>query len=1260
MADLRTFTLWARELLTRETSDLLQQVYRIDPQTGARLPVPKGHLLESSADAQANRKRIEQLLNDEADAGLDRAAAVAKLVKETAFTHLNRFVAFKLLEARKLVRGVLAKHHQANGFLLWLAGSPEEEKLYNQGDSPNDRDGFGEAPRDRAYRHFLLWQSAELAKEIRVLFDPDNVPSLLFPRPGVLKELIDALNAEERDPDWAPGNEETVGWVYQFFNSEELEAAFAEARLSGKKFAKEDIPSVTQLFTPRPTVRFLVENTLGRLWLRMHADSTLGQRMEYCVPLPEEKGVAGVKPVKEVRLLDPACGSMHFGLVAFDLLAEMYREELARAGSPGWPAQASVSSESEIPAAILANNLHGIDIDQRAVQLSALALYLKAKSANKHAQLRESNLACADVAIFRGQHLHRIMSEMALPRGITRDLFVQFRDSLEEASLMGTLVRLENHFRNFQSERLREAIDAYVEKKRSEGIDESYFANETGKGLRLLEVLEQRYDVVFTNPPYVSARKMNAEMSRFLKENYKNAKGDLYAAFIQRCLELTSEDGLVGMLTMHSFMFISSYEKLRAQLSDTAVIDTVAHYGPGLFAVGNPGTLQTAAFVLRREAFEEKRREARGVYFRLVKEPDADAKRQAFEQALARYRSGESDPRVYLYRQGDFAAIPGSPWVYWITPGLRRLFLTLPKLNDISTPRQGLATADNARFLRFWWEVGAPGLERNSSDAREAESSGKRWFPYMKGGSFQRWYGNQEYCVNWGRDGSEVKEYICEAYPYLNGKWQWVAKNTDFYFRRGVTYSYLTAGAFSARLSPGGFIFDVAGSSLFPEDIPLVLALLNSTFAQFALKLINPTVNFQVGDLARLPVPRHSSDRLRQLVEQAIELARQDSQEDETTYDFIAPPAWPDGVQRVTDRHRQLAEVEKEIDEEVYRLYEISPEDRKAIEEELAAAPAAEEGNEDTASEADEETAEAEEASLTQEELAQRWVSYAVGLALGRFAPGEPGGLGRGDFPDAVQARLKTLIDPDGVMVLQRDHPDDLAARVIEILSAIHGETEAARLIQTATGGNGDLRSRLESYLLGPFFKAHVKQYRKRPIYWLLQSPKQRYSVYLFHERATDQTLALILGQRYLGGRIFQVKQEHAEALRRETASEGREKARRRKQAQELAEELTDLEAFDKAITETNSQPITGAQGRPATARWVPELDDGVLLNAAPLYRLTPAWKRADAKLDPAKAWKALQEGEYPWAKTAMRYWPQETLAACKQNRSCRIAHGLE
>ena len=238
MSDLRTFTLWARGLLTKEAGELFQQVYRLDVHTGARLPIPHGHLLENSAEARTIRERIEKLLADEVDAGVKREEAVAKLIKETAFTHLNRLVAFKLMEGGGLIRSPLARRHEANGFKMWLGARPKEEALYNQGDSPNDRDGFGEAPRDRAYRHFLLWQCGELAREIQVLFDPDNMPSLLFPRPGVLKELVDALNADERKDDWIAGNEETVGWVYQYFNAEEKAAAFDKVFKKKKKDRK--------------------------------------------------------------------------------------------------------------------------------------------------------------------------------------------------------------------------------------------------------------------------------------------------------------------------------------------------------------------------------------------------------------------------------------------------------------------------------------------------------------------------------------------------------------------------------------------------------------------------------------------------------------------------------------------------------------------------------------------------------------------------------------------------------------------------------------------------------------------------------------------------------------------------------------------------------------------------------------------------------------------------------------------------------------
>lgn len=1232
MPDLRSFTLWARELLTKEAGDLLQQVYRIDAHSGAKLPIPQGHLLECNPQAKANRKRIDHLLDDEVDAGLTREQAVAKLIRETAFTHLNRFVAFKLMEARGLIRSPLARRHSANGFIMWLGTRPDDEALYNQGDSPNERDGFGEAPRDRAYRHFLLWQCGELAREIKVLFDPDNVPGLLFPRPGALKELIDALNSDERKNDWAAGNDETVGWVYQYFNEPDLEQFQGQAAI---QVPPELVGPKTQNYTPRWVVQLLVENSLGRLWVSMHPDTNLAGSMGYLVPLAGEVPHYTMKPVQDIRLLDPATGTMHFGLIAFDLLVLMYREEMARAGQPGWPEEASVLREEDIPAAILANNLFGIDIDLRAVQLASLALYLRAKQLSKQVSLTDVNLACADVKLFRGQHLNKIADDMALPKNISRALFRQFCESLDHAAQMGTLVRLEKHFERLSTEELRTAIDQYALQHETE----SYFATESAKGLRLLDFLSRRYDVVFTNPPYLDNRDYNPSLKAFLSSNYKDASRNLYAAMMRRCIELLKPDGRLGIITGQSFMFIGSFEKLRMLYGNAGAIECMAQFGYGLFK----SRVDTTAFVLRREELEMEHREARGVYFRLVKEPDADSKRTAFEQALARRRAGQPDPRVYEYRQGDFAEIPRCPWVYWIPPSLREIFRVNPKLQSLSKPCTGINTNANERFVRFWWELGITRIARGCRDREQAKSTGSRWFPYMKGGSFRRWWGNQELVVNWLGDGEEIKALA--VIKNAGQHWSRYVRSIDKMFLRGITYTDLTASKFSARISPGGFVFDVSGSCLFPPKPEQVLALMNSTWSQYALKILNPTVHVQTGDLARLPIPKRNYSILQEQAERAIALALQDSEEDEITYDFNAPPAWPDGAERVAARHRDLAALETEIDEEVYRLYEISPEDRRAIEEELSivAEPSSEETEEDGAEENGEEEPVPDSVSLTEEELARRWVSYAIGIALGRFA--RPG--------------TETLVSTDGLMVIQRDHPEDLAARVIAILSNMHGSTEVGRIVRIAVGGNGDLRDGLAKYLVGPFFKAHVKQYRKRPVYWLLQSPKQNYSVYLFQERATDQTLALLQGSRYLGGRIFQLKTQ-VEQANKEAATSGPKKVEWRRRARELAEELADLEAFDQAIAATNNEPILDRDGNSATTRWTPEFDDGVLLNAAPLYRLTPAWKRADSKLELKKAWDALKDGKYPWAKTAMRYWPRETLAACKGNKSYRIAHGLE
>lgn len=1256
-------TLKARELLTGEIRDLLQGVYGLNSKGNfedvKRLPAV------ALPEVRATRKRLEKFLNDEEQAGLKRPEAVEKLVKEVAFTHLNRLVAFKMMEARKLIRGTVDRYQESNSNKFYLAEHEDDLRLYEQGSLPQNE--VGEGPRDVAYRHFLLWQCAELSKEIKVLFDPENLASRLFPRPRALKSLLEMLNDPALEEAW--GEEETVGWIYQYFNEQEKADVFNRLYKKKQKIRPEDIPAATQLFTPRWIVKFLVQNTLGRQWMQMHPDSRLIEKLDYLVPLAGEIPSEKMKPVKEIEVLDPACGTMHFGLVAFDLLAEMYREEMEKAGQPGWPEKPSVSLIESIPAAIIANNIFGIDIDLRAVQLSALALYLKAKSLNPKAQITDSHLACAELQLPDDAKLEAFLkaSKFTLPvyERIIRRLWSTMRGGsgigvgsllpLESAitlevererhSHLTSLQRFEDQddvpqdmartaawgpeFWDVLGDQIVMAFNSFADQQTASGGDESYFVGEAGKGMRLLDIMRRRYDCVFTNPPYMTRRNMSSELAYFTEANYPEGKGDLYTAFVLRCLELTGERGRLGMIAQQSFMFISSYEDLRSEILKGSAIESMAHVGPHAFDDIGGEKVNTTNFVIRNEPDNKIRFDAQGTYFRLVKEPDSESKRVRFEQALASTQAEEADSVVYRYQQADFNSIPGNPWVYWITLGLRRLFVELPKLGEIAQLRQGLATGDNFWFLRFWWEVGSDRIGFECRSIEEAHSSRIKWFPYMKGGSFRRWYGNQEYVIAFDKANYNILATVGNKLP-----------SRKLYFHSGVTWSALSSRGLSVRFMPIGFVIGHKGLTLFSNDTEsdkIASGLLNSSLYSALLAITSPTVMFEVGQLANLPIIELKSKIIHAKVDQAISLAMKDSAEDETTFDFIAPP-WTVSLDDTTTelflREDALKDVEKAIDEEVYRLYAISDQDRKAIESELA-----------------EPVAEGEEAKepdyIDDEELARRWISYAMGIVMGRFQPDISGALGQGRFSSPVAAELRSLTDSDGVATLMEGHQDDLAAKVWRALQIALGEEGATEVVETALGYDNP-EEMLRRYLERDFFKLHLQQYRKRPVYWLLQSAGKAFSVYIFHERATRDTLPLIMGTRYVTGKINQLKNRIEEVQTDKKSAEGRAKKSLEKDLEDLETKLLDLEAFEAAIRRVLEQK----NERGETVGWTPEIDDGVILNLAPLRELMPSWK------EPSKFWQELEEGKYDWSYTAMRYWPDRVLEKCKKNKSYAIAHG--
>ena len=1227
---LQTATQELRQLLETEFSEQLAGTF--DIAANGKVAAEAGPHLDASQ--QLVRRKLVEAIEHAVDGGKKSVEAVEDISRETAFTFLNRFVALRMLEARGLLQPCVSKGDQSSGFKEFCGLAPGLTSL-----------------QDGGYRLYLECLFDELSVEIKVLFDRRDAASLLWPRRNALAKLLKILGRKELEAAWSA--DETIGWVYQFFNELEKKEVFDRLYKRKQKIRARDIPAATQIFTPNWMVRFLVENTIGRLWVEMHPDSQLAASLGYLVP-NEKANPVPLKSVRSIRMLDPSCGTMHFGLVAFDLFVEMYREEIANAGKNGWPDKAPVDSENDIPTAILAHNLHGIDIDLRAVQLSALTLFLKAKSLNPNVTVAESKLACADIHMLNGEHLGEFLSAAGLDkRPIYGRILKAMQQRFQNADQLGSLLRMEAEIRQLvQEERKRyekegrqrdlfgwskeqfeseagqrefwetleiqigQALDAFAREQAERGRDQSFFFGETTKGLRLLELMNQRYDIVVTNPPYMTARNMNDVLKGYVAKEYPAAKSDLYAAFIQRCVEWLVDQGRMGMVTQQSFMFISSYEKLRELLRDQVSIETLPHVGPRAFEEISGEKVNTTLLVLRRETDETARNESVGTYFRLVKQPDAESKRKRFEEAVATMRSSGSDSVVYRYKQADLDAIPGSPWVYWASETLRNLFVTCSCLEFVYPAKEGINTGDNERFLRFWWET-----------AQQASRSSINWCRIAKGTESIPY-------VN-------PPMYICNAdimqMSLLSGS---AMRNRDCFFKPAITFLSNSSSRFCAWLTNEGQLFcSTGGRSLFPDTkVRLaLLGLLNSSLCDNLLSLINPTITVKVGDLNRLPIPpEFRSEELINAVEEMLSLHHAKSVHTETSYEFSGPERLAKGSENVVSSQERTSILEKKIDELVLGLYGLGKYATRKLHLDF----------EEIELECDEqeEPDQGDNSSVQLlHESALNWVAYGVGIVVGRFYPGKFGELGCGDFPKEVSHQLRSLADTDGVMTLDAGHPHDLAAKVLQSLTLMLGDDDVRHCINEATGRDGDLEEELRRYLAGSFFKDHIQKYRKRPVYWLLQSPRKSYGVYLFHERVTKDTLYRLRSDQFAGSRLKLLNSRVANLQRQAEGAQGSKLKRLQKEIEEAELARDDLQEF---VSKLDDLIALGYQ---------PHIDDGVLINMAPLWPLLPSWSA-----EPKKCWKKLVAGDYDWSHMAMHLWPERVIPKCVESASYAIAHELD
>ncbi len=1319
-----------RGILTQEAREQLEGVYGLHS-NGTFENVSSLPELRDTHEAET-RQQLEYFLSEEAKTDLKGKNAVDKLVKEIAFTHLNRFVAFKMMETRKIIRETISRGADSNAFKFYLVDHSDDERLFNSGRV------------DEAYEHFILWQCSQI--EIRVLFDPYILPSRIFPHPRTLKEVLDIINGEEIASVWQ--EDETIGWVYQYFNDEDKEAVFDKIYKQKKKMELRDIPAATQIFTPKWIVKYLVENTLGRLWLRMHPDSQLREHMQYYVPNEQDKDRIELKRVIDITLLDPACGTMHFGMTAFDIFYQMYLEEIENAGKEGWGQEPSVKKEADISKSIIENNLYGIDLDLRAIQLSALSLYIKAKGKNKDILLKKFNLTYTDIPPFSDEAIKNFVDNLQTVQAITKKLLREILPVLNKAYYLGSLLKIETIINDFvEKEKIvpkgflinqpslfkdidsnyQMEFDLYISKRiawdevKSEIISAfqqftethkeasgAFVASESIRGMGLIDALIRKHDVVVANPPFSGRRNWNSELGEDLKKLYPDTSNDLYSTFIDRCIELTNHNGYVGLINIHSFMFTSSYEALRTSILEKTSIETMVHLGPTFMELSNPYAQQCTMYVLRNI---QPNAQLTGVYLRMVKYINEE-KELMFSNALNDYRNNPnsfSDPHVFVLQQEKLKAIPGFPFVYWVSDGIRELFIN-KTVSEYAQQRQGLGTCDNFRFLRYWHEVSNKNIGFNSTSRENARDLKKTWYPYMKGGAVNRWYGNQEYVVNWANDGIEIKEFLKTKNPNI-------ARSEAYYFLEGITYSFLTISNLSLRFMPKGFVFDVAGSCFFPITIDnfILLGLLNSKVVTFLIKLINPTVSYQIGDIARIPVPdkligTELKNTPLEKVQKCINLKKQELKYQEASWDIIAPSDWQTGIYKLLQIQKELVSIESEISESMYNFYELDNKDIDQIESEFNALPAklpnatnlndlplhvikrfylekhvpdevlkqcsqSTDEEEDTASKEGSEddssrgrgrqkrfltfeelclasgfhpetvynyiVANKLERAEERFELAVSWISYAVGIVLGRFKPGKKGELGCGinengsvllqcDFE-----KLNKLVDDDGIMELDKGHPDDLPARVEKALAIMLGDADGRSVINTI---GGDLHSFLERDF---FIKWHIPQYKKRPVYWLLQSAKKSYGIYIFHERLKADSIYSIQ-EKYINSKIVLERSHLAERRSRlATLPEGKEKRNLEKEIdklESLIDELIDFQTKIKAIADRGYDP---------------DINDGVILNMTPLHEIIP-WT------EPKKYWKELQEGKYDWAHIAMKYWADRVKDKCKKDKSLAFAHGLE
>lgn len=1140
--------------------------------------------------------RLKAVLAETSMERRESPSAVAKLEKQTkahgkehvveqaAYVWFNRFCALRFMDVNRYNRvGVLSPQPgqfqpeilaeaKAGHIDQTIVSKEIADKVYALLDGSMQM----EDAQNEAYRLLIVAVSNQWNQAMPFLFEKiADYTELLMPEDLLSNKSILAYTREALTPD-ACVDVEVLGWLYQFYISEKKDEVFAGLK-KNKKITPDNIPAATQLFTPHWIVRYLVENSLGRLWMLNRPGSKLIDQMDYYIkPEQAETDFLKVSSPEEIKICDPACGSGHMLTYAFDLLYAIYEEE---GYEPG-----------EIPEKILTNNLYGIEIDERAGELAAFALSMKARSKQRRFLNKRvcPNIKVLENVVFDEGELAGYMDEVG------SDLFT--------APLLATLKQFDE-VDNFGSLITPKATDV-AELKRL--LDEKDMRGnlllhgthqKVLKALDMADYLIPKYYVVIANPPYMGSGGMNGRLAAWAKEFYPDSKSDLFAMFIERGLQMVPKLGYSAMVTMQSWMFLSSYEKLRSRLMVETSIESMAHMANMVMGIA----FGTSATVWKRGG----KTDSKGAFCFVEYGDIADTGYPIeFPPHNARNAFAMKDQGDGFFRVSsvDLKVIPDSPIAYWISRALRRAFQEFPQFSEYSETRIGLITGDNDHYIRQWQEISVDEAGFNLS-REEAACSGKKWFPQSKGGEFRRWYGNHHTFVNWQNDGHELQTRM-----HTSGK-RILAHNfnLDKIFLPGITWTKITSGTFGVRSQPKGFIFNDASANAFPLDSDnhlQLLAFLCSKLPIEILKAMNPTLNFLPGNVLSLPVAPDVIDNGNVGVnaQALISISKDDWDSYETSWEFSGHPllhylsdnssleesyeALSMHWSGVTLEMQRLEEENNRIFIDAYGLQDELEHEVPLNEVTLMCNPPYCYGGNKSGEELDE---------LLLTDTMKEFLSYAVGCMFGRYSLDKHGlilasaGDTLEDYLSKVDMPLEALqFEPDDdnvIPILEGDwFADDIAERFRKFLRVTFGDEnyeENLRFIEEAIG------KPVEKYFLKDFYTDHVKRYKKRPIYWLFSSPGGSFNALIYMHRYRPDTVSIVLND-YL--REFRekltAKLDHQQTISISGSSSQAEKNKAQREITKLKKALDDVNEYEKEIL------------FPLATEQIPiDLDDGVKVN---------------------------------------------------------------